>query len=91
MVDETDLRRFVVAVGTALVYGPAHELGATIRARRAPFLVWRDPGTGAFVRARQVAIPRRPYLNPALEKERPGFDGLLVRTYERHVGTGRLR
>lgn len=52
-----------------LKYGPVHELGAVIRARRKPFLAWENP-PGEWHFAKQVKIPARPYLQPALADKR---------------------
>lgn len=73
-----------VAVGPREVYGRIHELGGTIRPRRARMLAWvtsgprprdsagwraaRREGRARF--ARQVTIPARPYMRPAFEANR---------------------
>ena len=75
-------------VGSALIYAPVHEYGATIRAKNKPYLVFfipgaeamkakrwgprraREEGAGQWVRVKQVTIPPRPYLGPALEAKR---------------------
>ncbi|GGG30931.1 hypothetical protein GCM10010964_18580 [Caldovatus sediminis] len=51
-----------VAVGTSKIYGAAHQFGATIRAKRAPRLVFRTPDGKAWGAAQEVTIPARPYL-----------------------------
>lgn len=58
-----------------LRYARVQEEGATIRPRSKPFLVFRihrptdtSQATGPWVRARQVTIPPRPFLNPAAQR-----------------------
>ena len=60
--------------GPAARYAHVHEFGAVIRARRKPYLVFRlytpydtDRPTGPWRRAKQVRIPKRPFLWPAAE------------------------
>ncbi|MFW5920922.1 MAG: phage virion morphogenesis protein [Polyangiales bacterium] len=49
-----------LALGTNVRYAGVHQYGATIRARNAPYLVFRVGGQ--FVRKREVTIPQRQYL-----------------------------
>ncbi len=72
-------------VGTALVYGPVHEFGAIIKAKTAKVLAWvvgiRRPrsaqgwraarAAGKARYAKQVTIPKRPWLGPAFESAVP--------------------
>ena len=55
-------------VGTNVVYGPVHEFGATIFAKRYPFMLFKIDGR--TVAARKVVIPKRPWLSPAMERNR---------------------
>ncbi|MCE1186213.1 MAG: phage virion morphogenesis protein [Rhodocyclales bacterium] len=52
-------------LGSNLVYARIHELGGTVKAVRAKYLRFRTQGR--WVSKRQVTIPARPYLRPALE------------------------
>lgn len=47
--------------GPAAVYGAIHQFGGTIRAKAAPYLMFRVPG-GGFVRTKEVTMPARPYM-----------------------------
>jgi len=63
-------------VGSGLVYAPVHEFGATIRPKTKPYLVFfvgEKAGSGHWVRTKQVTIPPRPYLGPALDTMRPAI------------------
>jgi len=53
------------SVSTNVIYGAVHEVGATIRQKKAPYLVFEAGGRTR--RVRQVVIPARPYLFPAVE------------------------
>lgn len=59
-------------VGTRLVYARIHEYGGIIRAKRAPYLVFPITRLGAtsWVRVKQVTMPKRSYLRPALVEKR---------------------
>ena len=50
-----------VAWGTNVIYGPIHQLGGTIRARNAPALKFRLPGSG-WRTVEEVFMPARPFL-----------------------------
>lgn len=49
-----------VEIGTNVRYAPAHQFGATIRAKTPKGLIFPVPG--GWVRKRQVTIPARPFL-----------------------------
>lgn len=53
-------------VGTNMVYAAIHEFGGTIKAKNAPYLVFRVSG-GRYVRTKEVHMPARPYLGPTLK------------------------
>jgi phage virion morphogenesis protein len=63
--------------GTNKIYGAIHQLGGTIRAKRAPALAIGRPG-GAFALVKQVTIPARPYLGLS-EDDRQAIDAILTR------------
>lgn len=50
-----------VMVGSNLPYARIHQLGGTIRPRKARRLIFKGPG-GEKIVAKQVTIPARPYL-----------------------------
>lgn len=56
-------------VGTNVVYGPIHEYGGTIRAKRGRFLRFRIGRR--WVAVRRVTIPPRPFLRTALRDAAP--------------------
>ena len=59
----------VGVVGTDVEYAPVHEFGATIRPKRAGgFLVFEQGGETRF--AREVKIPRRPYMARAFREQK---------------------
>lgn len=54
-----------VTIGTNLKYAPLHQFGGTVRAKNAPFLVFKTmKGTPAeaTIFARKVKVPARPFL-----------------------------
>ncbi len=61
--------RAVVAVGTNVVYGAIQEFGGIIRAKTAPFLVFRTKD-GRWHRTKSVQIPAHPFMRPALDEEK---------------------
>jgi len=60
------VKRATVVVGTHVVYAAIHEFGGTIRAKNAPFLVFKMGNQ--WVRVKSVNIPARPYMRPAFDK-----------------------
>ena len=55
-----------ISAGSAAVpYARIHEEGGVIRAKRAPYLVFRS-GKG-WVKRKSVQMPKRPYLRPSAE------------------------
>lgn len=57
-----------VVIGSNLPYAGVHEKGATIRAKNAPYLVFRIGKR--WISAKEVTIPARPFLAPALKDSR---------------------
>lgn len=53
-------------VGSDLVYSRIHEYGGIIRPKKAKMLAWRGED-GKMIFAKQVRMPARPYLEPALK------------------------
>ncbi len=73
----------IISVGVSLAevpYARIQELGGVIRAKRSRFLVI-PVGNGEFRRVKQVTIPARPYLEPAVrlvaENLQARFDAAL--------------
>ena len=67
-------------VGTNLIYAPVHEFGATIRAKHSAYL--RFKAGGSWHSVREVTIPARPFMRPALENN----IGAIIATIKAHVG-----
>ena len=59
-----DNGRAVLRLSTDSPYGRIHEMGGRIQGR--PWLVFRVPG-GGWRKVREVTIPARPWLRPALQ------------------------
>ena len=53
-------------VGSDLIYSRIHEYGGIIRPKNAKMLAWRGED-GKMIFAKQVNMPARPYLEPALK------------------------
>ena len=56
-------------IGTNVKYAPVHEFGATIRPKVKDFLRFQVK-PGQWVSVKQVKIPKRPWLGPALRTSR---------------------
>ena len=60
----------LIVGGRGVVYAEAHEKGATIRPKRAPYLHFRLPG-GQWVRTKgPITLPARPFMAPAADVAR---------------------
>jgi len=75
-------------VGTNIIYGKIHEYGATIRAKTGEYMTW--PSGAGWVRAREVRIPARPWLNPALRENRQKINKTLGMEVKDHFKKHRL-
>lgn len=73
---------FAVEIGSDLVYAPVHEFGATIRPRKAEYLHFKTRD-GAWVRTKEVTIPARPFLQPALDDATPEFEQIFAKAIRR--------
>jgi phage gpG-like protein len=81
--------RVVGIVGTNVKYAAIHEFGGTIRPKSAGgFLVWRGASTrgangrfqaGEMIFAKEVKIPRRPYLSRAFAARKEVVSRLIMR------------
>lgn len=68
-----------MSVGSkGVVYAAIHEYGGIIRARRAPYLVFRTYD-GRWHRVKKVRMPARPYARPALKKEQAKASEFVAR------------
>jgi len=61
-----DKNALLAGYGSDARIAPVHEFGATIRTKRAPWLVFKIPGVG-WRRAKQVTIPPRPTLRRSMQ------------------------
>lgn len=66
-----------VVIGSNLVYARIHELGGTIRAKTAPYLHFKVGDR--WVSTKEVTIPERPFLHPALKDAIPGARRIIAR------------
>lgn len=85
--DDSQLANNVVGVTANEIYASVHEFGATIRPVRKPFLRFQLPD-GRWRSARQVRIPARPFLNPALEDFRREAEAFFDREIQRELARG---
>jgi len=81
---------YYVEVGTALPYGPVHEFGARIKARGVGPMIYGlgINGKAPFRSAREVTIPARPFLAPALDDTIPKMAGIMGVEIARSMGQG---
>ena len=63
-VDESGL---TAKIGSNVIYARIHEFGGVIKAKNAPYLMFK--GEDGWVRVKEVTIPARPYLKPAFEEK----------------------
>jgi len=67
-----------VSVGSNKPYAGVHQFGAVIKAKNAPFLIFRTADGRPFGFARQVTIPARPYLGISSADEDTILDAVEV-------------
>lgn len=65
------------------VYAPIQELGGIIRPRTADFLKFQIGGN--WIRAKQVVIPDRPYLQPAITENINKIEDIIKETIIKQV------
>lgn len=63
----------VLLTGKQRLYALIHEVGGTIHAKRAPYLVFQIPGVG-WRRVKSVRIRRKRYFAKGIEKTRKDFN-----------------
>lgn len=61
----------ITAGNSKVPYARIHEQGGIIRAKNAPFLVFRVGGR--WIKKKQVVIPKRSYLQPAIDGKQEQF------------------
>jgi phage gpG-like protein len=64
-------------IGTAVVYGPIHETGGTIKPIKGKYLKFAIGGNWKSVR--QVKIPARPYLTPSITENTAKIREVIMR------------
>ena len=72
------------------VYARIQELGGTIRplpSNRRGLLFWRDPDSGKLCVARQVTLPKRPYLEPAMRDNQSDVLGAMEKVIDAYLVT----
>lgn len=79
------LRTIIYEVSTEVVgdYDWVHEYGATIEARRRPFMIFEIDGELIF--AKRVTIPARPYFRPGVEESRPEARWVMGESFKQLV------
>ena len=74
------------------VYARIQELGGTIRplpSNRRGLLMWRDPDSGKLIAARQVTLPPRPYLGPAIRDNQSDILNAMEKVIDGYLVTER--
>lgn len=70
-------------VGPQAVYGAIHEFGGEIVPKRAPALVFRIGKSGPLIITQHVTMPKRPYLQPAMDKVQPQVPEIVSKQVEK--------
>lgn len=60
----SNIARFIIEIGTNLVYAAIQEFGGVIRAKNADYLVFQTPD-GEWHSVAEVTIPAHPFIRPA--------------------------
>ena len=76
----------VGAVGSNLVYAPVQELGAIIKAKTGDYLRFKI--NNQFVSVKQVVIPPRPYLAPAVSENEESIRKIIAREIVNSLNEG---
>lgn len=67
-------------------YGRIQELGGTMFAHNSSGFMWweglRSDGTFGLIRAREVTLPPRPYLEPAVQEMKPVLEQIMMDAWE---------
>lgn len=72
-------------IGASVKYAAIHEFGGTIHAKNAEYLHFKTRD-GGWVRTKQVTIPARPYLRPALTEHAPALQRTFAEAMRRRMG-----
>jgi len=75
--------KVIGAVGASAIYAAIHEFGGTITARASDYLKFSVGGN--FVSVKQVIIPPRPYLRPAIDKSKPSIKEIIQNSITREL------
>jgi phage gpG-like protein len=70
----------VARVGASAKYAGIHEYGGTIKAKNAEYLTFKTRD-GTWARVKQVTMPARPYIRPAIMDHLPDVE----RTFSAHL------
>lgn len=73
----------LVGVGTNVIYARIHELGGTIKAKKGKYLKFYIKGK--FIQVKQVTIPARPYLTPAIEDNVSEIEKIIGEELRRQI------
>lgn len=73
-----------VTVGTNVQYAKVHEFGMTISAKNAPYLKFKTDD-GKWHSVKQVTIPARPFMRPALQNNTGVIRAALIAIVKRAV------
>lgn len=77
-------RLLAAEVGPQAVYGAIHEFGGEITPKHAQALVFRiGKGDGPLIVTQHVTIPKRPYLQPAMDKVQPQVPDIVSKQVEK--------
>jgi len=76
-----------VVVGAATKYAAIHEFGGVIRAKNKPYLMFQTRD-GAWHKVKEVRIPARPYLQPAIDDHHDEAAAVFAKTMRQHFGGG---
>lgn len=74
------------------VYARIQEFGGTIRplpTNKRGLLFWRDPDTGRLCVARQVTLPARPYMRPAMENNQSDILSAMEQELDKYLARER--
>jgi phage gpG-like protein len=76
-------REIVAELNTDVKYGAIHEYGGVIKAKHAPYLKFTVGGR--WVQVKQVTIPARPFLAPAIENNLLKLEQIITNTVEQEI------
>lgn len=71
------------ALSSDVVYAPIHEYGGVIRAKNEPYLKFSIGGR--WMQVKQVTIPARPYLEPAIKENLSKMSNIITDTIQKEM------